>query len=239
MGNNKVSENAIWEDSIPPDNDTHSIGSQMQTQPQMMFCYKCNNIIPANSKFCPCCKMELYTECPECGVIYSSQYSICSQCGTDKLEYIEKEREKERIINTKEYQSTYSILEESLYSLKSLRREYKKMTIISSAAAVLLMIVFIWFGESAGKDVIHIIFAFCVMVGGAIKGNLQYNRLRTPEKREEYILQYLKKRKCDYNKDMLNYVLHKIKNSFYPDVEYKLSEWCIEAYIKQNRVSSL
>ena len=43
MHDNKVSENAIWEGSITPDNDTPSIGSQMQSQPQMMFCYKCNN----------------------------------------------------------------------------------------------------------------------------------------------------------------------------------------------------
>lgn len=97
MGNNKVSEKAIWEGSIPPDNDTHSIGSQMQTQSQMMFCYKCNNVIPANSKFCPCCNIELYTTCPKCGVKYSSQYSICSQCGTNREDYLRAQRrEQER-----------------------------------------------------------------------------------------------------------------------------------------------
>ncbi|MEE1190142.1 MAG: hypothetical protein UHN41_05200 [Bacteroidales bacterium] len=67
MSNNKVSEKAVWEGSISPDNDTPSIGSQMQAQPQMMFCYKCNNVIPGNSTFCPYCQIKLFTECPKCG----------------------------------------------------------------------------------------------------------------------------------------------------------------------------
>lgn len=97
MGSNKVSEKAIWEGSITPDNDTPSIAPQMQTQPQMMFCYKCNNVIPADSKFCPCCNVELYTTCPKCGVKYSSKYSICSQCGTNREEYLRAQRrEQER-----------------------------------------------------------------------------------------------------------------------------------------------
>lgn len=97
MGNNKVSEKAVWEGSISPDNNP-SIASQMQTQPQMIFCYKCNNVIPANSKFCPCCKTELYTVCPKCGVKYSTQYQICNQCGTDRQEYLQLQRkEQERV----------------------------------------------------------------------------------------------------------------------------------------------
>lgn len=92
MGNNKVSEKAVWEGSISPDNDTPPIGSQMQAQPQMMFCYKCNNVIPANSKFCPCCNIELYTTCPKCGVKYSSQYLICNQCGTNREEFLQMQR---------------------------------------------------------------------------------------------------------------------------------------------------
>lgn len=95
MGNNKVSEKAVWEGSISPDNNTSSIASQMQAQPQMMFCYKCNNVIPANSKFCPCCKTELYTVCPKCGVKYSTQYQICNQCGTDRQEYLQLQRKEQ------------------------------------------------------------------------------------------------------------------------------------------------
>ena len=98
MGNNKVSEKAVWEGSISADNNTSPIASQMQAQPQMMFCYKCNNVIPANSKFCPCCKTELYTVCPKCGVKYSTQYQICNQCGTDRQEFLQLQRkEQERV----------------------------------------------------------------------------------------------------------------------------------------------
>ena len=94
----KVSEKAIWEGSISPDDETSITASPIQAQPQMMFCYKCNNVIPANSKFCPCCNIELYTTCPKCGQKYSSQYPICNQCGTNRQEYLLLQRkEQERI----------------------------------------------------------------------------------------------------------------------------------------------
>lgn len=94
---NKVSEKAIWEGAITPDNDTPSLGSQIQAQPQMMFCYKCNNVIPNNSTYCPYCQIKLYTECPKCGIKYSSQYPACNQCGTNRQEYIAlQQRERER-----------------------------------------------------------------------------------------------------------------------------------------------
>ena len=89
---NKVSEKAIWEGTITPDNDTPSLGSQIQAQPQMMFCYKCNQVIPGNSTFCPYCQVKLFTECPKCGVKYSSQYPACGQCGTNREEYLQMQR---------------------------------------------------------------------------------------------------------------------------------------------------
>ena len=88
MGNNKVSEKAVWEGTISSDDDTPSIVSQMQAQPQMMFCYKCNNVIPSNSTFCPYCQIKLFAECPKCGTKYSSQYPACNQCGTNREEYL-------------------------------------------------------------------------------------------------------------------------------------------------------
>jgi hypothetical protein len=98
MNDNKVSEKAIWEGTITPDNnDTPSWGSQMQSQPQMMFCYKCNNVIPGDSKYCPRCQIKLYVTCPKCGVEYSSQYPACNQCGTNREEYLRAQRiEQER-----------------------------------------------------------------------------------------------------------------------------------------------
>ena len=95
MHDNKVSEKAIWEGAITPDNDTPSIGSQMQTQPQMMFCYKCNNVIPGNSTFCPYCQIKLFVECPKCGAKYSSQYPACNQCGTNREEYLKTQRQEQ------------------------------------------------------------------------------------------------------------------------------------------------
>lgn len=88
----KVSEKAIWEGSIPSENENTQFSSFQQSQPQMMFCYKCNNVIPGNSKYCPCCKVELFTTCPKCGAKYSSQYHICNQCGTDRDEYLQAQR---------------------------------------------------------------------------------------------------------------------------------------------------
>lgn len=93
----KVSETAIWEGSIPSENENTQFSSFQQSQPQMMFCYKCNNVIPGNSKYCPCCKVELFTTCPKCGAKYSSQYHICNQCGTDRDEYLRLQKiERER-----------------------------------------------------------------------------------------------------------------------------------------------
>lgn len=97
MHDNKVSDKVIWEGSITPDEETSFSQTNVPNQRQMMFCYKCNNVIPGDSKFCPCCNVELYTTCPKCGVKYSSQYQICSQCGTNREEYLRRQkREQER-----------------------------------------------------------------------------------------------------------------------------------------------
>lgn len=93
MSRDKVSEKAIWEDSITPDSNPSPI--VLQTQPQMMLCYKCNNPIPNDSNYCPYCQVKLYTECPKCGVKYSSQYPFCNQCGTNREEYLRLQREEQ------------------------------------------------------------------------------------------------------------------------------------------------
>lgn len=107
MSNNivdkNVSDKVVWENGLTPDNDFTPAMSQARSefqpysQPQMMFCYKCNNVVPTDSKYCPYCKVELYTICPKCGQKYSSQYPICNQCGTNRQEYLEiQRREQER-----------------------------------------------------------------------------------------------------------------------------------------------
>lgn len=89
---NKVSEKAVWEGAITSDDNAQQAVSNIQTQPQKMFCYKCNNVIPSDSTFCPYCQIKLYTECPKCGASYSSQYPACSKCGTNREEYLQMQR---------------------------------------------------------------------------------------------------------------------------------------------------
>ena len=263
MVDKNVSDKVVWENGITPDNDFTPSMSQSAFQPmsqsQMIFCYKCNNVIPSNSKFCPYCEIELYTICPKCGVKYSSQYPACGQCGTNRLKYIEsqiREKEKieaekrderlrqekleqeklekkrqeqelkEQIINTKEYQSTYSILKESLESLDV---KFKLPLLLSPIFLIISVTVFSLLGE---ESAILILFGFVLAGLCLLWSVILDSRSTDSEKREKYILQYLKKNNCDYNKDMLTYVLNKMRDSSYKYVEDDLSEWCIEAYIK-------
>lgn len=97
MHDNKVSDKVIWEGNITPDEEISFSQYNTHSQPQMMFCYKCNNVIPGNSTFCPYCQVKLFTECPNCGEKYSSQYPACSKCGTNRQEYFAlQQRERER-----------------------------------------------------------------------------------------------------------------------------------------------
>ena len=64
-----------------------------------MVCYACSEIIPRNSIYCPACGRQLWVECPNCGSTYSTQYKICSKCGTNRdVYYKQNEAEKQRAI---------------------------------------------------------------------------------------------------------------------------------------------
>ena len=93
---NRISEKAVWDELVPSEDEkTSSASFEQSAQAQMMFCYKCNQVIPANSAFCPWCQTELFVTCPKCGHKYSSQYPACNQCGTDlKLYTLEQKRRK-------------------------------------------------------------------------------------------------------------------------------------------------
>ena len=284
MSDNKVSEKAIWEGTITPDDDTPSLGSQMQTQPQMMFCYKCNNVIPGDSKYCPRCQIKLYVTCPKCGVEYSSQYSNCNQCGTNREEYLQMQRreterkeaierenrrrqeileiekrererqealdrqrhedyrrkqeerydrQKEQIINSKEYQSTYSILKESL---KSWRRKHIIIIVLPIIIFAIICVL------AASQDEDSLLF-LGILVSFALSFSFVFtiSNMFDVEKREKYIQQYIYKKGCNYNKYILAYVVKQMRNDFYKytyDVLDNLSQWCIDAYGKQKRMSS-
>jgi hypothetical protein len=101
MVDKKVSDKVVWEEGVTSDNDFTPTASQSQfafqpmSQPQMMFCYKCNNVLPSGSKYCPFCQTELYVSCPKCEVKYSSQYPNCSQCGTNRQKFIQMEKKEQ------------------------------------------------------------------------------------------------------------------------------------------------
>lgn len=289
MGSNKVSEKAIWEGSIPPDNDTPSLGSQIQAQPQMMFCYKCNQVIPGNSTFCPYCQVKLFTECPKCGVKYSSQYPACGQCGTNREEYLQMQRreaerkaaierenrrkqeilekekqereqqvalerqqheayrrqqraeyelQKEQIMNTKEYQSTYSILKEAL---ENWRRKHIMIIVLSIVLAAFIMITYKSIGDGEPMGAFATILFLVLPWGLSLGIVVPLYRLFNTEKREKYIMQYISNKGCYYDKHILTYVVKQMGNSFYKytyDVLDNLSQWCIDAYRKQKKMSS-
>lgn len=112
---NKISEKAVWDELSPSGDEKISQASFGQpVQPQMMFCYNCNQVIPANSTFCPWCQINLFVTCPKCDNRYSSQYPSCNQCGTNLKVYmqeqerlrkqrLEKQRQEEKR-RKKEYQ---------------------------------------------------------------------------------------------------------------------------------------
>ena len=44
-------------------------------------CVSCGEDIPASSRFCPQCGVELGRTCPACGVLTGTQARFCSSCG--------------------------------------------------------------------------------------------------------------------------------------------------------------
>ena len=73
--------------------DSSSYGGQ--TSQKTTVCYACSEIIPLGATFCPVCGKKLLVTCPKCGHEYSSQYPVCSKCGTNREEYNERKRREE------------------------------------------------------------------------------------------------------------------------------------------------
>ena len=249
--NNKVSEKAIWEDSITPDNETSSLGTHIQPQSQMMFCYKCNNIIPSNSKFCPCCNVVLFATCPKCGVKYSSQYLICNQCGTDRLEYLQLQmKEQERIAATE--------LEERLRKekLERKRREELERQEREAAAKLEQRLRKEELERKQREKLRQQQWETFQYQNAQIKNTKEYQSTYSILKealestrwkhtlcvfdtnmREHFIRKYISKKGCDYDQYMLDHILNRINCSFYQftyDVLNNLSELCITAYRDKN-----
>jgi hypothetical protein len=59
-----------------------------------IVCGECKKTIPSESKYCPYCGCDLYVTCPQCGHKYLNTYPICNECGTNRDEWNQREREK-------------------------------------------------------------------------------------------------------------------------------------------------
>lgn len=82
--------------------------SNYDGSPKTTVCYACSEIIPLGSTYCPVCGKKLLVTCPKCGHEYSSQYPVCSKCGTNREEYNERKRreEEERQRREKEWEQS-------------------------------------------------------------------------------------------------------------------------------------
>ena len=72
--------------------DPEVIHQPVIVEEKSMVCHACGAVIPADSKFCPSCSIELYVTCPNCGKKYSSQYPACNECGTNREKYLEEQQ---------------------------------------------------------------------------------------------------------------------------------------------------
>lgn len=99
--------------------------------PKTTVCYACGEIIPVGSTFCPVCGRQLWVECPNCGSTYSTQYKICSKCGTNReVYYKQKEAEEQRALREEEErqrkQKEWEQSPEGKAELKRKREEQEK-----------------------------------------------------------------------------------------------------------------
>lgn len=153
--------------------DSSSYGGQ--TSPKTTVCYACNEIIPIGATYCPVCGKKLIVTCPKCGHEYSSQYPVCSKCGTNREQYnkqLEVERQK-RIIEEKEKerqrreweeaqrQHRQQIAQEDIGCLKGMIG----FSALCGGISVLLVVLFVHFTfpKQSNEDV-----ELNLIIGGAI-----------------------------------------------------------------------
>ena len=94
------------------------------------ICYACSEIIPAESMFCPYCKKELLVTCPKCGKIYSSQYSVCNKCGTDRHDYYLKQEARKQEARRREKEREQAELEERKRQEEEANKEKTANTVV-------------------------------------------------------------------------------------------------------------
>lgn len=118
--------------------NTSHYDSSYNSSPKTMVCYACNEIIPSNSEYCPYCKKKLYETCPKCGATYSSQFKVCNKCGTDRREFLNRQRKEEEQIREKEKEQQYK------KEAQLVKSELKpSLTIIYAPVAIIMFIFFL------------------------------------------------------------------------------------------------
>ena len=122
------------------DNGYDSSDYGEQSFPRTTVCYACSEIIPVGSTFCPACGKQLLVECPNCGHEYSSQYPVCSKCGTNREKYIERKRREEA--ERKRKQKEWEQSPEYKAEIQRKKREQEKK---EDSSLVLFQIIF-WIG---------------------------------------------------------------------------------------------
>jgi RNA polymerase subunit RPABC4/transcription elongation factor Spt4 len=108
------------------------------TSSKTTVCYSCGEIIPSDSEYCPYCKKKLYETCPKCGATYSSQFKVCNKCGTDRREFLNRQRKEEEQIREKEKEQQYK------KEAQLVKSELKpSLTIIYAPVAIIMFIFFL------------------------------------------------------------------------------------------------
>ena len=103
-----------------------------------MICYACEEIIPANSEYCPHCRKKLYETCPKCGAKYSSQFKVCNKCGTDRREFLNRQKKEKEQIREREIEQQYK------KEAQLVKSELKpSLTIIYAPVAIMMFIFFL------------------------------------------------------------------------------------------------
>lgn len=116
--------------------DSPSYGGQ--SSHKTIVCYACEEIIPADSEYCPHCRKKLYETCPKCGATYSSQFKVCNKCGTDRREFLNRQRKEEEQIREKEKEQQYK------KEAQLVKSELKpSLTIIYAPVAIIMFIFFL------------------------------------------------------------------------------------------------
>ena len=133
--------------------------SNYDGSPKTTVCYACSEIIPLGSTYCPVCGKKLLGTCPNCGHEYSSQYSVCSKCGTNRKEYSERKRreEEERQRKQKEWEQSPEYKAE----IERKRREKEKKEDRNEVLGQIIfwvggLVLSIWLGNIIDKNWLNI-----------------------------------------------------------------------------------